>query len=675
MLRKPRVAAVGLLSSFALVAGTSAAVASPGTESQPSTDSTTPSPRASGVIVKYAKGEVRMADLAATVDEQLPGKAEVAGTRSGSKGLGLIEFDRSVKESNLDSAIESLNQDPDVEWAVPNGRRYAAATANDPFYTSGKLWNLTGTWGVQANDAWDVTTGVPSVRVAVLDTGIRKDHPDLAANLVAGYDFVDDEYTCSGIGDCWYDRTFLSAGDGNGWDADPSDPGDWVSANYCGYSHPGANSSWHGTHVAGTVAAIRNNGTGVVGVAPGVKTQPIRVLGKCGGTDWDIAMGMLWAAGEDIYKYDASYGRLPVNPTPAKVLNLSLGGTYEDLSDAQEMCEFYDAVSQIVMQRGATIVAAAGNDGDQANYTVPGSCPGFISVAATTTTGAKAVYSNYGPTVDVAAPGGSSGDADADGISDYVLSTYNLGTTTPGPNGYAEMAGTSMATPAVAGTVALAYSVGITDPVVIERVLKATARRSSCPESQCGAGVVSAKNLLAAKVPTGAPVISGVPQVGQTLRASTGTWRNNDAAINLTWYRDSTVVGTGATYLATAADVGANLFVRAQASGAADTVFVDTPVTVKYSSRVAISIPAKVKKSKRATLTVKVSAGYTPVGLVYAYDGKRRIASARLYASNRGVVKIKLPKLKKGTHKIKVVYGGSAQNAASTSAVKTVKSR
>ncbi|MFS0884054.1 S8 family serine peptidase [Aeromicrobium sp. 179-A 4D2 NHS] len=618
---------------------------------------------ARGLIVKLDPAAERdVADLADEVRSELPDDVAVAGTDAASGELGLLELSEQVDAADLDDAIEQLEDQPDVEWAVPNGVRMPSATANDPGF--GQQWNLRGTWGVRADSAWDVTTGSPSVRVAVIDTGVRSDHPDLRGRLVAGRDFVDDEYRCvdNACTKIRYRRTFQSANDGNAWDASPADPGDWRGASTCGYMGA-SRSTWHGTHVAGIVAATRNNGVGIAGVAPAVKVQPVRALGRCGGTDWDIAMSVLWAAGINVTAYDRRHGRIPVNRTPAKVINLSLGAVTNTLREARQACRLYGMVARKARARGALVVAAAGNNGYDHRYNVPSSCSGYLSVAATTPTGEQAFYSNEGAGVDVAAPGGS---GPASPSRENILSTWNNGATRPGANVYGTMAGTSMAAPAVAGVAALGQSVGITNPVVLERVLRATARRGSCSVRACGSGIVDAAGVVNAKAPLSAPRISGLARPGGTLSATPGRWRNT-SSVQLTWYRGSTAVASGRTYRPTQADLGREITVRTRAAGGDRAIFHQASVVVRTPSRTAFSMPRTVKESQRATVRVRVTAPYVrATGTVRVYGGKRRIAVKRLYAKDRGTVSIRLPKLKKGRHAIRVVYSGSAKVSASS---------
>lgn len=627
---------------------------------------------ARGLIVKLddaAQGQV--ADLADDVADELPEDVTVAQSDAADGELGLLELSDEVDAADLDGAIEQLEDLPEVEWAVPNGVRMPSATANDPYYP--RQWNLQGPWGVRANEAWNVTTGSSAVRVAVIDTGVRYDHPDLKGRLIAGRDFVDDEYRCvnRACTKISYRRTFESANDGNGWDASAADPGDWRTSATCDYMGSEA-STWHGTHVAGIVAATRNNGVGTVGVAPGVKVQPIRALGRCGGTDWDIAMSILWASGINVTKYDRRHGRVPVNRTPAKVINLSLGALAKSVSAARQACRLYSSVASKARAKGALVIAAAGNNGVDHRRNVPSSCGGYLAVAATTPAGAGAYYSNRGTGIDVAAPGGAGGIGS---VSQDILSTSNGGSSRPGTNGYAYMAGTSMASPMVAGVAALGQSLGITHPLVLERVLRATARRAGCSVKACGSGIVDAYGVVTAKAPLSAPRISGRARPGGTLTATTGRWRIA-TSVGLTWYRGSAPVATGSRYRPTRADVGRTITVRARATGGLSAIFHQSSTVVKVPSRTAFSMPRKVRKSQRARMRVKVAAsGLRPTGTIRVYDGRKRIATKRLYAKNRGAVTIRLPKLKrKGRHAIRVVYSGSGKVTASKR-TKVVRSR
>jgi serine protease len=373
------------------------------------------------------------------------------------------------------------------------------ATANDPRYTD--QWHyFDATGGLRLPAAWDASTG-SGVTVAVIDTGYRP-HADLSGQFLQGYDFI---------------STATIANDGGGRDNDASDPGDAVAAGSCGGGQPTRDqtSSWHGTHVAGTIAARTNNSVGVAGVAYNARIVPVRVLGKCGGYTSDIADAITWSSGGTV-------SGVPANANKARVLNLSLGGG--GACDATTQNAINGARS-----RGAVVVVAAGNDATNVANASPANCSGVIAVAATGRTGGRASYSNYGTLVDVAAPGG-------DG-SYSVLSTLNTGTGAPGSDSYAGYQGTSMATPHVAGVAALmlALNANLT-PDEIESRLKSTARAFPASCSGCGSGIVDAAAAVAAAT---APTTPTTPTV--TLAESESN--NTIATADLVSSTNTTVSG------------------------------------------------------------------------------------------------------------------------------------
>lgn len=370
-------------------------------------------------------------------------------------------------------AKELVARDPDVEYAEPDRMMVKMITPNDPRYS--EQWHYyEATGGLRADAAWDVTTG-SGVNVAVIDTGYRP-HADLSGQFLPGYDFISDA---------------AMAADGDGRDADASDAGDSTVAGQCGTGSAASNSSWHGTHVSGTIAARTNNGTGVAGVAYNAKIVPVRVLGKCGGYTSDIADAMIWASG-------GAVSGVPANANPARVINMSLGGSGACDTTTQ------NAIN-LARSRGTAVVVAAGNANTDASGSNPANCAGVIAVAATNRSGGRAYYSNYGAVVDVAAPGG-----DARTAGGGILSTLNSGTTTPGADSYAWYQGTSMATPHVAGVVALMLSKTPSLTVdQIESTLKSTARAFPAACSGCGAGIVDAARAVGATTTTPPPPTTG----------------------------------------------------------------------------------------------------------------------------------------------------------------------
>jgi serine protease len=439
--------------------------------------------RTDRLIVKYkdavdnAKGAVPARALSAARQALLARSGQQLGAtlralRATATGANVLQLSRTMSLDEAKALAADLKaRDPDVEYAEPDRIMLPLSVPNDPLYT--QQWDLyEAKGGMNLPAAWDKSTGA-GINVAVIDTGYRP-HVDLQGQILPGYDFI----TNAAI-----------AGDGNGRDGDASDPGDNTYAGQCGTGLPAQDeaSSWHGTHVAGTIAARANNGIGVAGVAYGAKIVPARVLGKCGGYTSDIADAIVWASG-------GSVTGVPANANKARVLNLSLGGS--GACDATTQNAINSARS-----RGAVVVVAAGNSNTDAGTSNPANCAGVIAVAAVNRSGGKASYSNYGSVVDVAAPGGDSGAG--------ILSTWNAGTSTPAADNYGTMMGTSMATPHVAGVAALMLSKNPNlTPDEVEAKLKATARAFPAACSGCGAGIVDAAaavNAAAAGAAVAAP--------------------------------------------------------------------------------------------------------------------------------------------------------------------------
>ncbi len=405
-----------------------------------------------------------------------------------------------------------LSAHPDVEYAEPDYIMQPMLFPNDPLYTN--QWHYkeftAEVGGANLPAAWDITTGSVTQVVAVIDTGllphvdIDTDILDTTAGRVApGYDFITNTTT---------------ANDGGGRDSDPSDPGDGCN---------GGNSSWHGTHVAGTIGALSNNGAGVAGVNWTSKILPVRVLGRCGGALSDIADGMRWAAG-------LSVSGVTTNANPAKVLNLSLGG------GGACGATFQTAIDAIVAA-GSVVVVAAGNSNADASNFQPANCNSVITVAANNRSGDRAYYSNFSTTlIEISAPGGAQGFTnDPNG----VLSTLNSGTTTPAADNYVYYQGTSMAAPHVAGIASLMLSVNsaLTPAQVLDSI-RATARPfaggTTCLlNNNCGAGIINA----AAAVVAAATGDTTPPTVPGSLLASAVS----SSQINTSWVASTDSGGSG----------------------------------------------------------------------------------------------------------------------------------
>ncbi|AJY40507.1 subtilase family protein [Burkholderia humptydooensis] len=387
--------------------------------------------------------------------------------RTMSDGAALLALGQKMSADNAGALAQTFAADPDVAYAEPDRRVFARTTATDPSYA--QQWNyFDPTAGIDLPSAWAVTTGLPSVVTAVLDTGYRP-HPDIIANLLPGYDFISDINT---------------GNNGHGRGPDATDPGDWLtqqeltdpSSPFYQCASAPSNSSWHGTQVAGIIGAAANNDIGIAGVSWYGKILPVRVLGKCGGTTSDIADAMRWAAGIPVTG-------APTNLTPAKVINLSLGGT-GPCGDT-----FQQAINDVIA-RGATVVVSAGNDGQATTMDRPANCKGVIAVGATDSTGQRAWYSNFGSDITLSAPGSN------------ILSTTNAGTTVPTADAYGTHSGTSLAAPQVAGVASLMLAVNPNlTPAQIAQKLASTARPSpsttSCLARAPGAGIVDAGTVVA----------------------------------------------------------------------------------------------------------------------------------------------------------------------------------
>ncbi|HET9382295.1 MAG TPA: S8 family serine peptidase, partial [Streptomyces sp.] len=420
------------------------------------------------LIVGYEAGAAEAtSNKAASADAAAKGEKtgeDLGFSRRLGTGAALVDLGGDATASGVADVIAEYRADPQVSYVVPDRLNRPLATPNDTEYT--KQWDLhEATAGMRVPGAWDLSTG-SGVTVAVIDTGYVT-HSDLGANIVGGYDFISD--------------TAVSV-DGDGRDGNPADPGDWYATDECGPGTGSGGSSWHGTHVAGTIAAVTGNGKGVAGIAYGAKVSPLRVLGKCGGYDSDIIDAITWASGGTV-------SGVPANANVAEVINMSLGGSGSCTSATQ------NAVNGAVA-RGTTVVVAAGNsNANAANYS-PASCGNVISVAATNRSGARSYYSNYGTVVDIAAPGGETRTTTSGGI----LSTLNSGTQSPSSENYAYYQGTSMASPHVAGLAALMKSANpALTPAQTESAIKSNARAlpGTCTGG-CGAGLADAAGTVQA---------------------------------------------------------------------------------------------------------------------------------------------------------------------------------
>jgi serine protease len=449
----------------------------------------------------------------------------------------VMRLDHVPTQQEMQRILGRLNADPGVEYAEADGWRYIQAfpadPPNDPRLLAGSDANGSwhGQWYLQASSsttpsalsaltAWKTTTtGSASVVVAVIDTGVITAHPDLAGKLQDGYDFVscdqgnfttttgsDTTADCSASGS---NATYLFANDGHGWAAGADDPGDWIDTSDIADSvfiNAGctttANSSWHGTKVAGIIGALTNNGIGIAGVAPDTTLLPVRAVGKCSGRVSDIAAAIMWAAGQAV---TVPVGTSAASPA-ANIINLSLGGPTACSSTEQ------DAINTAI-DAGITVIAAAGNEGGALD--APANCTGVISVVGLRQTGTKVPYSNLsgtaGPAASIGAPGGNcvNSVAGEDCLYDIETTTdagITAPSTTPGFYTYSQLdqsylnaggnpdnaanVGTSFAAPMVSGIAALMLAINpdLTPAQVLARLQSsaiAFPTSSSTTSTQC----------------------------------------------------------------------------------------------------------------------------------------------------------------------------------------------
>lgn len=466
-----------------------------------------------GLIVKLRDG----ADGSQGVQARLDRVLREAGLNAHSRVMGSrsrqLDFGSRLPRDEADRLARRLAESPEVEWVVPNERERRLNVPQDPLFaatpsSSGQWWlfpaggsnyndieyRRRGVPGVQTS--WQTSLGSAGIVVAVLDTGITA-HPDLSAGVLPGRDFV---------------STVEYANDGDGWDADPSDPGDWVSDADRSASPTlfgdceVTDSSWHGTVIAGLLAADTDNASGVAAVSWKGRVVPVRVAGKCGAEVADIVTGMRWAAGLQVVD---AFGRpVPRNPNPARVLNISFGGSAACNAAYQETIDELAAL-------GVVVVAAAGNE--HGAVARPANCRGVIGVAALNRDGFKSTYSNFGAGVAIATVGGDPRLLGNWGMAlgdDGLLTVGNAGLTRPGSAIYMREAGTSYAAPVVAGVVGLMLSVnpslGVTQ---VAEGLQRSARphvvstkiapcsdqnpgRCICTTATCGAGILDADGAL-----------------------------------------------------------------------------------------------------------------------------------------------------------------------------------
>jgi serine protease len=578
------------------------------------------------VIVTYKADSAlgRKRALATAVAAPHAEYAAALGVRSGlalRAGAAVAERSHVVFAGGMSSArlAALLAADPEVESAVPDRRRKRMVVPSDPLYPSGLggdgpaagQWYLRAPLGavrssINVEPAWDISRGSPGVVVAVLDSGVRFDHPDLktvaaGGNLLPGYDFISD---------------LDVANDSSGRDGDPSDPGDWLDATdtASGKFAPDCTaadefeSSWHGTQVAALVAALTDNAVGMASVGRGVRVLPVRVLGKCGGFDSDIVAAMRWSAGLTV-------AGVPANPNPARIINMSLGGS------GACTALYQNAINEI-LAAGSVVVSSAGNS-DGSPVSEPANCGGVIAVAGLRHIGTKVDFSDIGPEIAISAPGGNCVN-EVGACLFPILTASNTGLTTPEASTYTTSfgfptLGTSFSAPLVAGTAALMLSAQpAMSPSDLRTVLQATARafpstggsaglpicqapraglmqlECYCTTSTCGAGMLDAGAAVAvtqAGLAAGIGVSPAAPTTAQPIvlsAAPTFLLAPRTAQYSWTLVNGGGIVaalaGSGATVSATASAAG-SFVVRLTVTDSTGAVSSTTQtVTVRFAA-------------------------------------------------------------------------------------------
>jgi serine protease len=584
----------------------------------------------------------------ATVAAVAQRRADRLAARAGvalSTGAAISDRAQVVTARGIDAATlaRRLAADPEVLHAVVDQRRRALLVPADPLFAAGPAsgrgpdvgqWYLRAPAGdvrssVNAEAAWERITGSPGIVVAVLDTGVLATHLDLSGPVLPGYDMVSD---------------LATANDGDGRDADASDPGDWITSAEDSarggdfYDCGTASSSWHGTQIAGIIGAAANNAQGMAGTAFGVKILPLRVLGKCGGFDSDIQAGMRWAAG-------LAVPGLPLNPNPARIVNLSLGGSGQ-CSDTTG----YPAVIAELQAVGTVVVAAAGNSAGQA-VQLPANCPGVIAVAGLRHVGTKVGYSDLGSAIAISAPAGNCINLGANEPCLYpILTSSNSGTQRPDAGGsiwtdsFDYSVGTSFAAPIVAGTVALMLSARPElQPQEVLTLMQSSARafptsgagnddngvpipmcrapdsseqlQCYCSVGLCGAGMVDADAAVLAAASTLARIglAPAAPVVGDTLRLSAA----------------GSLVASGRSIVSYEWALVANPGVVSGFSGAAIGAEVELPVIAMGALTVSLTITDDA--GQRSTVQRSIDVAAAPVPDAPAASGGGGGASSALW--------------------------------------------
>ena len=617
------------------------------------------------------RGAVTQSVVEATVRDvqSLAQRSSLAlgNSRRITSGLHLMQVTPGQAESAA-TVLARLRADPAVESVDVDQRRYPHALPNDPLFANQWYEQNNQPAAIDAITAWDTTTGRTDVVIADLDTGIRFDHPDLGpaggAKLLAGYDFVTDA---------------VVANDGDGRDADASDPGDWVTSADVATSKFSnctvSDSSWHGTRTAGILGAIANNSTGVAGISWGAKLLPVRVLGKCGGLDSDILDGMRWAAGLHV-------DGVPDNTHPAQIINMSLGGTGKCTSAEQ-------IVINEVLAVGVLVVVSAGNEGGPVDS--PANCVGVAGIAGLRNVGTKVGFSSLGPEVALSAPAGNC--VNTSGACVYPIdTTSNAGTTTPTINGYTDQLnpslGTSFSAPIVSGIAALMVSVnsGLTAPQLIARLKEGAApfpissdttipnchvptgssdlqtTECNCTRQTCGAGMANAPGALKAALRPIAAIqaptmVSSGQNVSLSAAGSAAACGHSIATYAWSVVAPSNVPVQGANTAGAVVVAPSSGSITVQVTVTDNAGLTDTAQVTISSTTTTTSAPAAVNKGACPAPALPINVSVTPATVTLLAGASQAFTAQLTNTSNTAV-----------TWKVNAVAGGNSSVGTITAA-------
>ena len=615
-------------------------------------------------LVRVTQAQTSPADVASLAQRTA---IAMAGSRQFSPSMHVMLLPQTLYGAEVAAALEKLRADASVAFADVDERRYPHTLPNDPLFlqtatASGQWYMLppntaTPTSDAAATDAvsaWGITQGSSGTVIADVDNGIRFDHPDLlragfGGRLLPGYDFVGQDLNSTNSAPL---GTFLVANDGDGWDPDPSDPGDWVDSTdlkntlvFPSKNCSAENSSWHGTRVMGVLGALTNNNVGIAGMSWNPYLLPVRALGKCGGLDSDIIAGIMWSVGMTVF--DDSGNAVPDNPYPADIINLSLGGTGGSCPSS-----YQNLVTQLTGM-SVLVVASAGNESGPVD--IPANCPGVLAVAGLRNVGTKVGYSSLGPEVGIGAPAGNCVNTAAGSpCLRSIDTTVNEGLTIPAGNGYTDQTnsnlGTSFSAPIVSGIAALmrAANANLTPPQLIARI-KASATRypqpagvalcvngstsnveCACTTTTCGAGMVNAFSavkaalnpIAAVKIPAGFIGGSGTFDAGGSVAACGASGAAPPTVVSYAWSKTGAVtINSGATNAqvnVTSGGAGTLNLVVTDSAGNTDTAVVN--FTAGGASTTAPSSAGTSAGACIAPMTVTpaaptVSAAFSPVSV------------------------------------------------------------